>query len=72
MFTGHSYVFSLIFNILKGYMKTDQKKRLVLIGIRRKGDSEFKLKTERKEPESLKSEFSIHSSTQVETVSLCA
>jgi hypothetical protein len=53
-------------------MKTKKKKRLVLIGIRRKGDSEFKLKTVKREPESLKSEFPIHSCTRAETVSLCA
>jgi hypothetical protein len=53
-------------------MKTDQKKRLVLIGIRRKGDSEFRLKTVKRELNPQKSEFSIQSCTQQETVSLCA
>jgi len=53
-------------------MKTDQKKRLVLIGIRRKGDSEFRLKTVKRESNPLKSEFSIQSCTQQERVSLCA
>ncbi|MBT3226929.1 MAG: hypothetical protein HOE30_04290 [Deltaproteobacteria bacterium] len=51
-------------------MKTDQKKRLVLIGIRRKGDSEFRLKTVKRESDPLKSEFPVHRCAQTESMGL--
>ena len=54
----------------QGIMKTDQKKRLVLIGIRRKGDSEFRLKTVKRESDPLKSEFPVHRCAQTESMGL--
>ncbi len=52
-------------------MKTEQKKRLVLIGIRRKGDSAFRLKTVKRESDPIKGEFPVRSCAQQETVAFC-
>ncbi|NQU66268.1 MAG: hypothetical protein HQ517_18570 [SAR324 cluster bacterium] len=52
-------------------MKTDAKKQLVLIGIRRKGDSGFRLKTVNREANQLKREFPLHNPKQSKTVGFC-
>ena len=53
-------------------MKTDQKKQLVLIGIRRKGDSEFRLKTVKKDSELVKNEFPVQNCIRQEAAGLYA
>ncbi len=51
-------------------MKSEAKKQLVLIGIRRKGDSKFRLKMVKREADTVKGEFPVQNPTQSETVGL--
>lgn len=55
-----------------GAMKPVEKKQLVMIGIRRKGDTGFKLKMAHKQADAEKSELPLHSYSHVQTPMIAA
>lgn len=55
-----------------GLMKPVEKKQLVMIGIRRKGEAGFKLKMAKKQPNSEKTEIPVHRYARTSTVSAFA